>query len=153
MFSYDDDYEEALRYFVQAYQDFQGEVIVRPHPKTDGALEKRLTEGTSIQVGEMLSTAESLGRAECIVIHRSSLGIKASLSGKKVVSIESDGSVREVIHEVAASLPTREGHISKYDSEYVRGGVSNMFMFFEPLGGRRHVEVTDRRQRWTLQKG
>lgn len=56
-----------------------------------------------------------------------------------------DESNKQHLMEVAASLPTREGHISKYDSEYVRGGVSNMFMFFEPLGGRRHVEVTDRR--------
>ncbi len=39
----------------------------------------------------------------------------------------------------------KEGYISKYDSEYVRGGVSNLFMFFEPLEGKRHVVVTDQR--------
>lgn len=56
-----------------------------------------------------------------------------------------DESNKQHLTEVVKSLPTRIGDISKYDSEYMRGGVSNMFMFFEPLGGRRHIEVTDQR--------
>lgn len=56
-----------------------------------------------------------------------------------------DESNKQHLMEVIKSLPVREGQASKYDSEYVRGGVSNMFMFFEPLGGKRHVEVTDQR--------
>ena len=35
----------------------------------------------------------------------------------------------------------------QYDYEYVRRGVSNLFMIFEPLAGKRDVEVTDRRTR------
>lgn len=56
-----------------------------------------------------------------------------------------DESNKQHLIEVEAELPTREGKVKKYDSEYVRGGVSNMFMFFEPLGGRRHIEVTNKR--------
>ena len=56
-----------------------------------------------------------------------------------------DESNKQHLMEVAEPLPTREGSISKYDSEYIRGGVSNIFMFFEPLGGKRHIEVTDQR--------
>lgn len=56
-----------------------------------------------------------------------------------------DESNKQHLTELINSLPTREGHISKYDSEYIRGGVSNMFMFFEPLGGKRCVRVTDQR--------
>jgi hypothetical protein len=56
-----------------------------------------------------------------------------------------DESNKQHIMEVAESLPPREGQVSKYDSEYIRGGVSNMFMFFEPLGGKRYIEVTDQR--------
>lgn len=93
---YDIDYEEAFKHFVKKFQAYEGEVVVRPHPKTDGSLEKRLTEGTLIQVGESLSTVESLGRAELVVIHRSSLGTKASLCGKKVLSIESNGEAVEL---------------------------------------------------------
>ena len=33
----------------------------------------------------------------------------------------------------------------KYDYEYVRNGVANIFMISEPLAGQREVEVTDRR--------
>lgn len=56
-----------------------------------------------------------------------------------------DESNKQHLTEVMKSLPTRPGNISKYDSEYIRGGVSNIFMFFEPLGGKRHVEVTKQR--------
>lgn len=56
-----------------------------------------------------------------------------------------DETNKQHIMEVVKSLPPREGHVGKYDSEYIRGGVSNIFMFFEPLGGKRYVEVTDQR--------
>ncbi len=56
-----------------------------------------------------------------------------------------DESNKQHLLDTMQSLPTREGNVSKYDSEYVRGGVSNMFMFFEPLGGKRHIKVTDQR--------
>jgi transposase len=56
-----------------------------------------------------------------------------------------DESNKQHLMEVIASLPPRVGQIGRYDSEYIRGGVSNMFMFFEPLGGHRHIEVTDQR--------
>jgi transposase len=56
-----------------------------------------------------------------------------------------DESNKQHLIDAVQSLPSREGNVSKYDSEYIRGGVSNMFMFFEPLGGRRHIEVTHQR--------
>jgi hypothetical protein len=37
------------------------------------------------------------------------------------------------------------GSVEKYDTEYERNGVSNLFMFFEALEGKRHVVVTDQR--------
>lgn len=37
------------------------------------------------------------------------------------------------------------GAPQRYDYEYERHGTCNLFMFFEPLCGWRHVEVTDRR--------
>lgn len=56
-----------------------------------------------------------------------------------------DESNKQHLLDVAASLPTRPGQIKKYESEYVRGGLSNLFMYFEPLAGRREVRVTDQR--------
>lgn len=56
-----------------------------------------------------------------------------------------DESSKQHLTDVIEALPAREGNVRKYESEYVRGGTSNLFMFFEPLAGKRHVEVTDRR--------
>jgi len=93
---YDTDYEDAFRAFIEYVLNYEGEVIVRPHPKTDGELERRLTQGTPIKVGESLSSIEAVGRSELIIIHRSSIGTKAAIAGKKVLSIESDGKIQEV---------------------------------------------------------
>lgn len=63
-----------------------------------------------------------------------------------------DESSKQQIQEVIESLPMREGSIEKYDSEYIRNGVSNLFMIFEPLKGKRHVQVTDRRTKQDFAK-
>ena len=39
------------------------------------------------------------------------------------------------------------GQPERLDHDYQRQGVANLFMFFEPLAGKRHVSVTDRRTR------
>ncbi len=39
----------------------------------------------------------------------------------------------------------RPGELLRYDYEYERQGTCNLFMFFEPLRGWRHIDVTDRR--------
>ena len=39
------------------------------------------------------------------------------------------------------------GQPERIDHEYQRQGVANLFMFFEPLAGQRHLRVTDRRTR------
>ena len=56
-----------------------------------------------------------------------------------------DETNRQHLMDLVASLPTKPGMIKKCESEYERGGISNLFMFFEPLAGRRHVTVTDQR--------
>lgn len=56
-----------------------------------------------------------------------------------------DESNKQHIQEVVAALPTREKQVRREDSEYIRGGVSNIFMFFEPLAGKRYIEIRDQR--------
>lgn len=56
-----------------------------------------------------------------------------------------DESSKQQIQEIIDELPLRPGEVIKYDSEYQRNGVSNIFMMFEPLKGIRRVKVTDRR--------
>ncbi len=41
----------------------------------------------------------------------------------------------------------RPGQPAGYDFEYERNGTANLFMLYAPVGGWRHVEVTDRRTR------
>ncbi len=43
------------------------------------------------------------------------------------------------------SQPPKPGQTERYDYEYKREGVCNLFMFFEPLAAKRHVCVTQQR--------
>ena len=56
-----------------------------------------------------------------------------------------DESNKQLVAETREPLPGEPGKPERYDYQYERNGVSNLFMFFEPLGNWRHVEVTDRR--------
>lgn len=56
-----------------------------------------------------------------------------------------DESSKQQIQEVRQPIPAAPGQPERYDTEYERNGVSNLFLFFEPLRGWRHLEVTDRR--------
>jgi transposase len=56
-----------------------------------------------------------------------------------------DEAGKQLIGEIRPPLPVRVGSPAKEDSEYQRNGVANVFMAFEPLAGRRVVEVTARR--------
>jgi hypothetical protein len=58
-----------------------------------------------------------------------------------------DETSKQLVSEVIAPLLARAGQIERYDYEYERHGVANLFIFFEPFVGRRHLKVTDRRTR------
>lgn len=62
---------------------------------------------------------------------------------RPVVCVDEGG--KQLIGDVRPPLPVRSGKPARHDSEYVRGGVVNLFMAFEPLAGRRHVDVTERK--------
>lgn len=55
-----------------------------------------------------------------------------------------DETSKQHIKETRLPLPPRPGETAKYDYEYERNGVSNLFMVSAPLEGWRHVKVTDR---------
>jgi hypothetical protein len=56
-----------------------------------------------------------------------------------------DESPYQLVSEVRQPLPPAPGKPARYDYEYRREGTCNLFMFFQPLAGWRHVEVTARR--------
>jgi len=51
----------------------------------------------------------------------------------------------QLMGESREPLPIRKGSNQKIDSEYVRKGTCSIFVFTEPLGGVRHVNVRNRR--------
>lgn len=64
-----------------------------------------------------------------------------------------DETSKQQVKEVRNPIPMQAGKPERFDTEYERNGVSSVFMFFAPLDGWRHVEVTDRRtaKDWALQ--
>jgi transposase len=56
-----------------------------------------------------------------------------------------DESSKQHILETRQSIEAEPDQIERYDYEYERNGVSNLFMFFAPFEGWRHVKVTERR--------
>ena len=58
-----------------------------------------------------------------------------------------DETSKQLVGEARTPLPARPGRPARIDYEYVRHGVRNLFLWVEPLSGRRHVQVTERRTR------
>jgi len=52
---------------------------------------------------------------------------------------------KQLVGETRKPIPAAPGKPARYDYEYKRNGVANLFMMFEPLAGKRHVKVADRR--------
>jgi len=60
---------------------------------------------------------------------------------------------KQLTKESRKPLGTKPGIPARYDYEYERNGVCNVFMFFEPFKGKRYVRVTQRRTKidWAKQ--
>jgi hypothetical protein len=64
-----------------------------------------------------------------------------------------DESPKQLIGETRKPIPVQSGRPELYDTEYVRNGVCEIFMFSSPLEGWRRADVTERRRRaeWAYQ--
>ena len=56
-----------------------------------------------------------------------------------------DETSKQLVGETRTPVPVAPGQEARYDHEYRRNGVANLFMIFEPLAGKRRVKVTERR--------
>lgn len=54
---------------------------------------------------------------------------------------------KQLLTDTRETLPIQPGKAERFDYEYKRGGVADLFMLFEPLAGKRHIEITDQRRR------
>lgn len=61
-----------------------------------------------------------------------------------------DESPRQLIGETRQPIPGAPGRVQRYDYEYVRKGVYNVFLACEPLRGKRYITIRPRRtkQEW-----
>jgi hypothetical protein len=64
-----------------------------------------------------------------------------------------DETSKQLLRDAKEPLPMEPGRPERQDYEYERGGVVNLFMFTEPLTGRRLVDVTEHRTKadWARQ--
>ena len=56
-----------------------------------------------------------------------------------------DETSKQLVAETRTPIPATPGQPQRVDYEYERRGTANLFMIFEPLAGKRHVKVTERR--------
>jgi hypothetical protein len=57
-----------------------------------------------------------------------------------------DEGTKQLVSDTRTPIPTASGQPRKVDYEYERKGTANIFMQFEPLAGKRYVDVTDQRR-------
>ena len=59
----------------------------------------------------------------------------------------------QLLNETRESIPATENHPERVDYEYERAGTASIFMFTEPLAGKREVSVRDRRTKidWAIE--
>ena len=55
-----------------------------------------------------------------------------------------DDTTKQLVAEKRALIPAKAGRQKRFDYDYQRNGIRNLFMTYEPLAGWRHVEVTGR---------
>jgi hypothetical protein len=56
-----------------------------------------------------------------------------------------DEASKQLVAQTRTPLPLLPGQAAREDYEYERRGTANLFMLFEPLAGKRRVQVTQRR--------
>jgi len=60
---------------------------------------------------------------------------------------------KQLVQETRRPILVKTGRPARFDFEYQRSGVCNLFMFYEPFGGKRYVAVTEHRTKidWAYQ--
>ncbi len=73
------------------------------------------------------------------------LDLYAEPYNEKRPTVGFDETSKQLIKETRQPLPATAGQPERYDYEYARNGVCNLFLFCEPKRGYRHIEVTEQR--------
>ena len=73
------------------------------------------------------------------------LELYCSAYNPKVPLICMDEQPRQLIKETRKTIAAKPGEPAREDYEYERNGTANIFLFTEPLAGKRYVDATERR--------
>jgi hypothetical protein len=73
------------------------------------------------------------------------LDLYAEPFDEKRPKVNFDETSKQLIQEKRIGLAGKAGRVQRYDYEYKRNGVRNLFMICEPQAGWRHVAITERR--------
>jgi hypothetical protein len=73
------------------------------------------------------------------------LDLYAEAADERLPVVGFDETSKQLIAETRQPVPARAGAVKRFDYEYQRNGVRNLFMFCQPKRGWRHVEVTEQR--------
>ncbi len=73
------------------------------------------------------------------------LDLYAEPYDEKRPKVNFDETSKQLIAETRRGLKAKAGRVQRYDYEYKRNGVRNLFMICEPQAGWRHVAITERR--------
>lgn len=73
------------------------------------------------------------------------LDLYAEPYDEKRPKVNFDETSKQLIAETRAGLEGKAGRLRRYDYEYKRNGVRNLFMICEPQAGWRHIAITQRR--------
>lgn len=84
-----------------------------------------------------------------------------SLTTNAAPVVNSDGESRRLVSETRTPIPAQPGRVERFDYEYRRGGVADLFAFREARAGRRRIAVTERhtkqefaaQMRWLVDEG
>jgi hypothetical protein len=83
--------------------------------------------------------------AEFVACMEDVLDLYAEPFDERLPVVNFDETSKQLIAETRQPLSARAGAVERFDYEYERNGVRNLFMFCEPKRGWRHVAVTDQR--------
>ena len=73
------------------------------------------------------------------------LDLYAEPYDEKRPKVNFDETSKQLIQETRTGLEAKADRVQRYDYEYKRNGVRNLFMICEPQAGWRHVAITQRR--------
>lgn len=73
------------------------------------------------------------------------LDLYAEPYDEKRPKVNFDETSKQLIQETRRGLKAKTGRVQRYDYEYKRNGVRNLFMICEPQAGWRHIAITQRR--------